>query len=44
MASVVFGRKRLAIDISVKKKDDGWLIQPLSNHDKMTVSEFIPLL
>lgn len=44
MASVVFGRKRMAIDISVKAKDNGWLIQPLSNQDRMTVSEFIPLL
>ena len=39
MASVVFGRKRLAIDISVKNKDNGWIIQPLSNHNKMTLAE-----
>ena len=44
MASVVFGRKRLAIDISIKSKEDGWVVQPLSNHSKMTLSEFIPLL
>jgi len=43
-ASINFGRKRLAIDIRLKKDGDGWRIDPICNNRKMTTSEFILLL
>ena len=43
-ASVVFGKKQLAVHFELLKKDNTYIIQPKSNNRDMMVCEFLPLL